>query len=402
MRLFWLPSALVVMAACTTFGGEEGEPSPPVADGGGEGPVLDARPTPADALPAMPDAMPAPDAGCRPPLAQLAASSDVPVSSSSFAVLPNGDVVVAGVEACAGGTFGVYRVTVGQVPVRTACLGEAGESVAGIAADATGVTVLTRYPAGGFQGSRLHRRKLDGTEREPVVSTFVSGKTTFPTAVSRVGGRDVYATFDGADSVLRNGGDGRTLPVAGQVVAGLVSQGDRLLAVVTPSNPTGATEIWLRRWTLAPNGTLIDDTNFGPQGTVSVSVAPNSASYNLFGGPSLAMAEGASAVGIPVSGSATARFVTSTAGHTVGPVGAGVGSVSVAHVCDGALLVAHATSGQGGAVTRFAKPAADPAPDPTWALPIDGRTRGLLTLPGGDFAVATEGAAVTRISKLAR
>ena len=364
--------------------------------------MVDARPPSPDALPALPDAMPAPDAGCRPPLARLVASSEVPVSSSSFAALPNGDVVVAGVEACAGGTFGVYRVTVGQIPVRAACLGEAGESVAGIAADATGVTVLTRFPAGGFQGSRLYRRKLDGTEREPVVSTSVSGKTTFPTAVSRVGGRDVYATFDGTDSVLRNGGDGRTLPMAGQVVAGLVSQGDRLLAVVTPSNPTGATEIWLRRWTLAPNGTLIDDTNFGPQGTVSVSVAANSASYTLFAGTSLAMAEGASAVGIPVAGSATARFVTSNGGHTVGPVGAAVGSVSVAHVCDGALLVAHATSGQSGAVTRFARPATVPTPDPSWALPTEGRTRGLLTLPDGDFAVASEGASVTRISKLAR
>lgn len=403
MRLFWLPAALAVIAACTTFGGEGGDVPPPVAEAGLE----DAAAPPSDGPPpAVPDAMPAPDAGCRAPLARLATSSEVPVSSASFAALPNGDVVVAGVETCAGGTFGVYRVSVGQLPVRVACLGEAGESVAGIAADQTGVTVLTRYPAAGFQGSRLHRRKLDGTEREPVVSIFVAGKTTFPTAIARVGGRDVYATFDGTDSVLRNGSDARTLPLAAQVVPGLVSDGDRLLAVVTPSNTTGATELWLRRWTLAPNGTLIDDANFGALGTVSVAVPPSSASYTLFGGTSLATREGASALGIPVSGSATARFVTAGGGHTVGPVGAGVALVSVAHACDGALLAAHATSSQSGTVTRFARPATQTGADPAWQVPFEGRHRGLVTLPEGDFAVVaeipTDAGLMTRISKLAR
>jgi hypothetical protein len=196
------------------------------------------------------------------------------------------------------------------------------------------------------------------------------------------------------------------LPFAGQVVAALVSDGPRLLAVLTPSSTTGASEVWLHRWNVAPNGSLIDDTNFGPQGTVSVSVAPGSAAYTFYTSTSIASREGASALGIPVAGTATARFVTSSGGHTVGPVGTGVEQVSVGHVCDGALLVAHATSLQGGAVSRFAKPGTDPAADPAWQVPTEGRLRGLVTLPGGDFAVTAEAngdaGLETRITKLAR
>lgn len=397
--------AVSVVVACSTFGSDDDDPSP-VADGGAADAADAAQSLPDGAPPPLPDASPDGDAGtpCRPPLARLGASTTVPVGSAAVAALPDGDLVVAGQEACAGGTFGVYRVTVGKATTRAACLGEPAEFVVGIAADATGVVVLTRYPGTGFTGSRIYRLKLDLTERASPVSTTTPAKITFPTAAARVSGLDLYATFDGTDSVLRLGSDARTMPFAGQVVAALVPDGPRLLAVVTPSNTTGATEVWLRRWNAAPNGTLIDDPNFGPQGRVSVPVAAASSSYMLYASTSIASRDGVTSLGIPVSGSATAYV--HPAKHTVGPVGSGVGLVSVAHVCDGALLVAHGGSGQGGAVSRFAKPATEPTADATWQLMTEGRLRGLVTLPDGDFAVTAEAngdaGLETRITKLAR
>jgi hypothetical protein len=57
-------------------------------------------------------------------------------------------------------------------------------------------------------------------------------------------------------------------------------------------------------------------------------------------------------------------------------------------------------------VSRFAKPASDPTPDPDRAnFTMEGRARELLTLAGGDFAVVGEVIAPTRVlrlSKLAR
>lgn len=397
--------AVSVVVACSTFGSDDDDPSP-VADGGAADAADAAQSLPDGAPPPLPDASPDGDAGtpCRPPLARLGASTTVPVGSAAVAALPDGDLVVAGQEACAGGTFGVYRVTVGKATTRAACLGEPAEFVVGIAADATGVVVLTRYPGTGFTGSRIYRLKLDLTERASPVSTTTPAKITFPTAAARVSGLDLYATFDGTDSVLRLGSDARTMPFAGQVVAALVPDGPRLLAVVTPSNTTGATEVWLRRWNAAPNGTLIDDPNFGPQGRVSVPVAAASSSYMLYASTSIASRDGVTSLGIPVSGSATAYV--HPAKHTVGPVGSGVGLVSVAHVCDGSLLVAHGGSGQGGAVSRFAKPTTDPTADATWQLMTEGRLRGLVTLPAGDFAVTAEAngdaGLETRITKLAR
>ncbi|MBK8216656.1 MAG: hypothetical protein IPK71_23250 [Myxococcales bacterium] len=409
MRLSWvLPAfAVSVVVACSTFGSDDDDPSP-VADGGAaDADAADAAQSlPDGAPPPLPDASPDADAGtpCRPPLARLGASTTVPVSSSSVAALPDGDLVVAGQEACAGGTFGVYRVTVGKATTRAACLGEPAEFVVGIAADATGVAVLTRHPGAGFPGSRLYRLKLDLTERAPPVSTTTPAKTTFPTAVARVNGLDLYATFDSTDSVLRLGSDARTMPFAGQVIASLVPDGQGVLAVVTPSNTTGATEVWLHRWNVAQNLTLIDDSNFGPQGRVRVPVAAASSSYVLYTSTSIASRDGVTSLGIPVSGSATAYV--HPAKHTVGPVGSGVGLVSVAHVCDGSLLVAHGGSGQGGAVSRFAKPATEPTADATWQLMTEGRLRGLVTLPAGDFAVTAEAngdaGLETRITKLAR
>lgn len=409
MRLFWvLPAfAVSVVVACSTFGTDDDDPSP-VADGGAaDADAADAaQPLPDGAPPPLPDASPDGDAGtpCRPPLARLGASTTVPVSSASVAALPDGDLVVAGQEACAGGTFGVYRVTVGKATTRAACLGEPAEFVVGIAADATGVVVLTRYPGTGFTGSRIYRLKLDLTERASPVSTTTPAKITFPTAAARVSGLDLYATFDGTDSVLRFGSDARTMPFAGQVIASLVPDGQGVLAVVTPSSATGATEVWLRRWNAAPNGTLIDDPNFGSQGRVSVPVAASSSSYLLYTSTSIASRDGVTSLGIPVSGSATAYV--HPAKHTVGPVGSGVGLVSVAQLCDGSLLLAHGGSGQGGSVSRFTKPATDPTADATWQLMTEGRLRGLVTLPDGDFAVTAEvngGAGLeTRITKLAR
>lgn len=399
--------AVSVVVACSTFGTDDDDPSP-VADGGAaDADAADAaQPLPDGAPPPLPDASPDGDAGtpCRPPLARLGASTTVPVSSSSVAALPDGDLVVAGQEACAGGTFGVYRVRPGQSASRLACLGEQAEGVVGIAADALGLAVLTRIPSQGYQGTRLYRLRLDGSERASPVTHVGSSKVPYPTAVARVAGADVYATFDGVDSVVRQAGDPRYVLLSGQVVGGLSVDGPRLLAEVSPSNPTGATEVHLHRWTLAPNGVLLDDPNFGSGGRVAVSVPANAVSYVLYASTSIASRDGVTSLGIPVSGSATAYV--HPAKHTVGPVGTGVGLVSVAHVCDGSLLVAHGGSGQGGAVSRFAKPATEPTADATWQLMTEGRLRGLVTLPAGDFAVTAEvngGAGLeTRITKLAR
>jgi len=402
MRIAWILVPIAI-AACTSQDGE-GDPPAPVADAS----VADtASPTPIpDAAPAPVDAQPIPDAAlpaCRPPLPRVEVFSDVPVQSGVAAASPNGEVVVAGAEACSGGTVGVYRVRFGQAPVRISCLGAPSEVVVGIAADATGIAVLTRYAAtdaGSVRGARLHRLKTDGTKRDEPLSKEGTG----PTAVALVGGVDVFATLDGSGASLWRGAEPRPLVLADQTIAALAAEGTRLLALVMPAVPSGtSTGLVLRKWALAPAGNLIDDANFGTQGSVSVSASPSSLNSAYYTSTSITMSGGVTAVGIPVAGAATARFLAPGVEHTVGPVGSGVQLVSVAHGCDGALLVAHPLTLESTGVSRFAKPGTDPMPDPAWAsFMVQSRARGLLTLTGGDFAVVGEITSPTRVLRLSK